>query len=220
MKMEQNNILVAENVTKEFGGVRAVKDVSFEIEQGCIAALIGPNGAGKTTLFNLISGVYVPNSGSIIFDGHELRRKRQHRITKMGISRTFQIVRPFMKMTALQNVMVGAMFGNNENIGRREAEKRAVHQLKFVGLEEKKDDPSANLTLINRKMVEIAKALACKPKLVLLDEPLSGLNPTEVEDAVSLISKIRDELGITVFWVEHVMDAVMSIADKIIVLKL
>lgn len=219
MEMETKYILEAKNITKLFGGVHAVKNVSFSLKYGCVVALIGPNGAGKTTLFNLISGVYIPNEGKICFEDVDLKRKRQHSITKMGITRTFQIVRPFLKMTAIENVMVGAMFGGREKTNKKKAEKKALQSLKFVGLGKRKNDPSSSLTLINRKMVEIAKALASDPKLVLLDEPLSGLNPTEIEDAVKLISKIKEELGITVFWVEHVMDAVMSIADNIIVLN-
>ncbi len=214
-----DGLLVLDNVSKRFGGLMALSNVSCVIPKGRIVALIGPNGAGKTTMFNTISGVYRPSTGSIHFDSMDISGKHPHVICKLGISRTFQIVRPFLKMTSLENVMVGAMFGTEKGVGFKEAFEKAEEYLEFVGLAKRKNVPTGSLTLANRKKVELAKALASSPKMVLLDEILAGLNPTEVETAMNLIRKIRDSLGITVFWVEHVMDAVINLAEQIIVLN-
>jgi branched-chain amino acid transport system ATP-binding protein len=212
------DLLEVTDLGKNFGGLAALHDISFNIPRERIIALIGPNGAGKTTLFNVITGVYVPNSGSIKIEGMDITGKPPHVICKIGIARTFQIVRPFLQMTSLENVMVGAMFGNMKELSLKEASEKAHQCLEFVNLAEKKDVVTSNLTLPDRKRVELAKALASNPKIVLLDEVISGLNPTEVVGAMDLIRKIRDELKITVFWVEHIMEAVIRIADLIIVL--
>ncbi len=219
MKEGGTDILTMSNVTKRFGGLHAVNDVSLGLPRNKIVALIGPNGAGKTTLFNTIAGTYVPSSGSIQFCGEEIGGKKPHAIARLGIARTFQIVRPFHKMTCLENIMVGAMFGRGHGIGFEEASEVAWECLDFVGLGNKKDIVSENLTLVERKKVEVAKALASDPQLVLLDEPLAGLNPTEIQGAMSLIGKIRDVRGITIFWVEHVMDAVINLAQHVVVLN-
>ena len=219
MNLNEDSLLTVNSVSKKFGGLVAVNNLSCMIPQRRIVALIGPNGAGKTTLFNTISGVYRPNSGSIVFDSQEISGEQPHVICKMGIARTFQIVRPFSKMTSLENVMVGAMFGAKKGVGFKEASDKAQDCLEFVGLAEKKDIVTGSLTLANRKKVELAKALASSPKLVLLDEVLAGLNPTEIESALDLIRKIRDVLDVTVFWVEHVMDAVIKLAERVIVLN-
>ena len=219
MSLNGHIILEVNNVWRNFGGLVAVKDVSLIIPQGKIVALIGPNGAGKTTLFNVISGVYRPDSGSIKLNGQSIVENPAHVICKMGISRTFQIVRPFLKMTCLENAMVGAMFGSKTQLGFRESSEKAKECLNFVNLADKMGVVTGSLTLANRKKVELAKALAGDPKIVLLDEILAGLNPTEVESAMELIRKIRDDLEITVFWVEHVMDAVTRLAENIIVLN-
>jgi len=219
MNRDGDIILTVNRVWKSFGGLIAVNDVSYSIPKRKIFALIGPNGAGKTTLFNVISGVYLPDSGTVKLDGENIVGDRPHTICKKGISRTFQIVRPFLKMTSLENVMVGAMFGSQKGMGFKEASEKAQECLNFVNLGDRGDTVTGNLTLANRKMVELAKALANDPKIVLIDEILAGLNPTEVESAMNLIRKIRDDLDITVFWVEHVMDAVIRLAEHIIVLN-
>lgn len=204
-------------VTKYFGGLAALKNVSLNINRGEIVGLIGPNGAGKTTLFNIISGVYEPTSGIIKFNGEDITGLKSHDICKKGIARTFQIVQPFLNMTALENVMIGLLYGR-KHIGIREAKNEALRLLDFVGLKEKSNVLAKNLILAERKALEIARALATDPVLILLDEPIAGLNPVETENAIKLIRRIRDDMNITVFWVEHVMRAIMKIAERIIVL--
>jgi len=204
-------------LTKYFGALAAVKDVSFKINEKEIVGLIGPNGSGKTTLFNLISGFYKPNSGKVRFMGRNITGFPPHKICKMGIARTHQIVRPFLDMSVLENVMVGILYGAGEGLCKSRSE--ALEYLKFVGLEEKKDVQARNLNICERKMLEIARALATKPKILLLDEPLSGLNPKEIVQAREMIKKIRDDFGITVFWVEHIMRALRGVVERVIVLN-
>jgi branched-chain amino acid transport system ATP-binding protein len=205
-------------VTKYFGGLAAVKDVDFEVREGEIMGLIGPNGAGKTTLFNVITGVYRPTSGRIRFLGEEITGLKPHKICRMGVARTFQLVRPFLSMTALENVISGGLFGRPKALGLKDARREALHYLEFVGLAEKRDVEARKLTLVERKFVEIAMALNTQPRIILLDEVVAGLNPTETVGAMDLIRRIRDDLGVTVFWVEHVMKAVMGVAERIMVL--
>lgn len=219
MNFNGKSFLEIVGVRKNFGGLRALKDVSFVVPRGEIVALIGPNGAGKTTLFNVISGMYHPDSGSIKLEGESIVGIKPHVICKIGIARTFQIVRSFPQMTSLENVMVGAMFGRMKELGFNEAYREARTYLDFVGIGDKMNIQAANLTLPDRKRVELAKALASDPKIVLLDEVIAGLNPTEVDTAIELIRKIRDHLKISVFWVEHVMDAVIRLSDRVIVLN-
>ncbi len=206
-------------VTKFFGGLPALRNVSFTLEKGEILGLIGPNGAGKTTLFNVISGFHKPTSGFVKFQGVNITRFNPHKICKLGIGRTFQIVNPFPNYTVAENVMIGALFGKDKSISLEEAREEAFKYLDFVNLSDKKDLAAKNLNIIEMKYLEIARALATKPKIILLDEPLSGLNPTEIKDACKLIKRIRDELNVTVFWVEHVMRAIMTTAERIIVLN-
>ncbi len=206
-------------VTKRFGGLAALKDVDFVLKEGEILGLIGPNGAGKTTLFNIISGFYKPTSGTVEFQGTDITKLKPHEICKLGIGRTFQIVRPLSDLTVLENVVIGALFGRNKNVSQEEAKDIALQYIEFVNLYDKKDQLAKNLNLIERKQLEIARALATEPKVVLLDEPLNGLNPTEVKDACKLVRRIRDELNVTVFWIEHVMRAIMTTAERIIVLN-
>ncbi|RLE51215.1 MAG: ABC transporter ATP-binding protein [Candidatus Methanomethylicota archaeon] len=210
-------MLKGEQVTKYFGGLAALKNVNFVIRSKEIVGLIGPNGAGKTTLFNCISGVYRPTSGRIIFRGEDITGKEPHEICRMGIGRTFQIVKPFPNMTVLENVMVGALYGR-KYMGMNSARREAEYWVEFVGLGEKKYTLAKSLILADRKALEIARALATYPELILLDEVAAGLNPSELLRAMNLIKNIRDKLGITVFWVEHVMRAVMKVAERIIVL--
>jgi branched-chain amino acid transport system ATP-binding protein len=205
-------------VTKYFGGLAALKDVDFFIKEGEIVGLIGPNGAGKTTLFNVISGFHRPTSGMIKFKGRDVTKLKQHEICRIGIGRTHQIPRPFLNMTILENVMVGCAFGKDRSTSLKDIREEALRHLEFVGLLNKKDVLAKNTTLADRKMLEIARALATNPQIILLDEVMAGLNPSETSQAMKLIKKIRDELGITVFWVEHVMRAVMGLAERVIVL--
>ena len=202
-------LLEGKGVTKYFGGLAALKDVDFEIEEGEIVGLIGPNGSGKTTLLNCISGVLVPTSGRIYFLGQDITGLKPHKICKLGIGRTFQIPRPFMNMTVLENTMV-CTDGDRE---------RALEAVRHVNLEEKINVLSKTLTFHERRRLEIARALAVNPKIILLDEVAAGLNPKEIVEFTGLIRKIRDELGITILWVEHVMKAIMTTAERIIVLN-
>lgn len=210
-------LLEGEKVSKYFGGLAAVVDVDFHVEQGEILGLIGPNGAGKTTLFNVITGVYRPTSGTVRFKGETITGLKPHAICVKGMGRTFQLVKPFLNMTALQNVMVGVFFGRSGVREMEGARKEAMELLEFVGLSGKGDILAKSLTLVDRKRLDMARALATSPELLLLDEVVTGLNPTETAETMTLIRKIRDG-GVTVFMVEHIMRAVMGISDRIMVL--
>ena len=210
-------ILEGRDVTKYFGGLAAVSHVDFHIDQGEIVGLIGPNGAGKTTLFNLISASFPLNSGEMEFKGQKLNGLKPHQVCKMGIARTFQQVKIFADMPVLQNVLVGAFFGTPARVSGADAATEASQALEFVGLSVVSATLAKDLTLVNQKRVEVARALATKPELLLLDELMAGLNPAEVSEAMQLVRKIRDR-GITVFMVEHVMKAIMGICGRIIVL--
>ena len=193
-----------------------LSDVSFGIDEGEIVGLIGPNGAGKTTLFNIITGIYRPNKGQIHFKNKSLAGLKPHRICRRGIARTFQLVRVFPTMTVLENVLVGAKYGKRST--KREAFKDALECLEILNLLEVKDTVVAHLTFSDRRLVEIARAIASKPGLALLDEPLAGLNPTETETIMALIEEIREEQGISILWIEHKIDAVFNVCDKVVVL--
>ena len=210
-------ILEGEGVTKHFGGLAAVSGVDFHVDQGEVVGLIGPNGAGKTTLFNLISGALVPKPGTIRFKAENITGLKPHRICKRGVARTFQSVKIFANMPVLNNVLLGALFGTSNNTSSTDAAREATELLEFVGLSAAKAIPAKDLTLANQKRLEVARALATKPDLLLLDELMAGLNPTEVAQAMELIIRIRDR-GITVFMIEHVMKAIMSVCDRIMVL--
>jgi len=210
-------LLEGVNITKHFGGLTALKNVNFNIKKGEILGLIGPNGAGKTTLFNIISGVIKPTAGTIKFQDIDITGQPPHKICKMGIARTFQIVQPFLNMSVLENVMVGLLYGRR-SMSILEARKEALNILEFLGIKEKSMIPAGKLTLIERRILELARALATDPQLILLDEVLAGLNPSETMKAINIVKKLRDEQGITVFWIEHVMRAIMTAADRIIVL--
>jgi len=210
-------ILEGQDVTKHFGGLTAVSHVDFFIDQGEILGLIGPNGAGKTTLFNLISAAFPISSGEIRFKGQKLNGLKPHQICKMGIARTFQQTKIFPDMPVLQNVLVGAFFGKTKRVSGADAAKEASQALELVGLSAMSAIPTRDLTLVNQKRTELARALATKPELLLLDELMAGLNPTEVSEAMELVKRIRDR-GITVFMVEHVMKAIMGISGRIVVL--
>ena len=210
-------ILEGERVTKYFGGLAAVSNVDFNVEQGEVFGLIGPNGAGKTTLFNLISAALVPKPGIIKYKGKNITGKKPHQICRMGIARTFQTVKVFANMPVLENVRLGSFFGTSTGMSSVEATKGAMDFLEFVGMSELSGTPAKDLTLANHKRLEVARALATKPELLLLDELMAGLNATEVAEAMELVTRIRDK-GITIIMVEHVMKAIMGVCDRIMVL--
>jgi branched-chain amino acid transport system ATP-binding protein len=211
------SILEGQGVTKYFGGLAAVLDVDFHVDQGEILGLIGPNGAGKTTLFGLISAAYIPKPGVIKFKGESITGLKPHQICRQGVARTFQSVKIFPNMSVLDNVALGVHFGTPEQVLTVQATEEAGRLLEFVGLLEKATAPAGDLTLVNQKLLEVARALATKPEVLLLDEIMAGLNPTEVALAMELVSKIRAE-GITILMIEHVMKAIMSVCDRIMVL--
>jgi branched-chain amino acid transport system ATP-binding protein len=212
------SLLEGMGVTKYFGGLAAVKDLNFHIEQGEILGLIGPNGAGKTTLFNVITGVYRPDAGVIKFKGKSITGAKPHRICKKGISRTFQIPRPFHNMPVLDNVTAAMLFGKKSKVSMDDARQKATDVLKFVGLSGKEGFLPKGLTGVDLKRLETARAVATEPEILLLDEVMAGLNPTETLETMELIKKVRNDLGITVFMIEHVMKAIMNISDRVMVL--
>jgi branched-chain amino acid transport system ATP-binding protein len=207
-------ILDVKDLVKDFGGLRAVDTLNLSIQQGQILGLIGPNGAGKSTVFNCIAGVYAPTEGEVFFDGRKINQVKPWNLCKQGLARTFQIVKPFVSKTVLYNVMVGAYSRTDQ---RSVAEKQAMEVLRSLRLDDKKDMKAGNLTIADRKRLEIARALATEPKLLLLDEVMAGLRPTEVDEMVKIIKGLRDN-GITVFLIEHIMRAVMALSDWIVVI--
>jgi len=211
------HILEGEKVTRYFGGLAAISDVDFYVDQGEVVGLIGPNGAGKTTLFNLISAALVPKPGIIKFKGVNITGLKPYQICRKGVARTFQTSKVFANMPALENVRVGSFFGRATRVSAAEALKEASELLDFVGLAGVSGVPARDLTLANQKRLEVARALATKPELLLLDELMAGLNHTEVDQAMDLVKSIRDR-GITIVMIEHVMKAIMNVCDRIIVL--
>jgi branched-chain amino acid transport system ATP-binding protein len=224
------SLLEARKISKQFGGLTAVRDLTLDIEKGMIASLIGPNGAGKTTFFNMVSGFYKPTSGQMLLDGNEIGGLRPNRATALGLGRTFQNIRLFGNMTALENVLVGmncrlksAWYGallRTRSVMQEEAKarERAKELLAYVGLDGKGETLAKNLPYGLQRRLEIARALATNPKLMLLDEPTAGMNPQETVDAMALIKRVRDELDITILLIEHDMKVVMSISEYITVL--
>ena len=210
-------ILEGKGVTKYFGGLAAVSDVDFNVEQGEALGLIGPNGAGKTTLFNLISAALTTKSGTIRFKGKNITGLKPYKICRMGIARTFQIVKVFPDLPAIGNVILGLHFGLSANMSSAEKAQKAAELLEFVGLSEVTMAPAKDLTLANQKRLEVARALATDPELLMLDELMAGLTSTEVAQAMELVNRIRDK-GITVMMIEHVMKAIMNVCERIIVL--
>ena len=207
-------ILQVRKVTKKFGGMTAVNAVDLDIWEGDIVGLIGPNGAGKTTFFNSITGFYRCDSGTVRFDGKNITTKTTYQNCKAGMARTFQIVQPFGQMTALENVMVGAF---NRTSSHKEAQERAKKWIEFVGMESKMYERVANLNIGDQRKLEMARALATEPKLLLLDEVMAGLTPTEIDDVIELVRKIRNS-GTTVLMIEHIMKALMQLSDRVVVL--
>jgi branched-chain amino acid transport system ATP-binding protein len=210
-------IVEGKGVTRYFGGVVAVSNVNFVVERGELLGLIGPNGAGKTTLFNLISATIRPTAGIIRFKGASINRLKPYQVCRMGVARTFQTVKTFANMSVLENVLLGALYGKPGTRSSREAIGAAGELLEFVGLDAAKSTVARELSLANQKRLEVARALATKPELLLLDEVMVGLNQTEVVQAMELITRIRDK-GITIVMIEHVMKAVMSLCERILVL--
>ena len=211
-------LLELRQVSRSFGGLAAVKAVDFSVEAGEIVGLIGPNGAGKTTLFNLITGAYRPNAGAIRFEGTEISRLPPHARCKLGIARTFQLVRPFPNLTVLDNVAVGSIYGRQPAKSRQAAEAAARDVLEMLGMVERARLLARSLTLVDRKRLELARALATQPKLLLLDELLAGLNPSEVVTAMDLVRRIRDA-GVTIVMVEHLVKALFGVSDRVTVLS-
>lgn len=209
-------ILQVKGVSKRFGGLQALSKVTFDVPEGQILGLIGPNGAGKTTLFNVINGVYKPEEGQVFFRDMEVTNYKTYQMAHLGLARTHQIVKPLNDLSIRENVIVGACFGH-ENHGLNRAHEIADEVMSFVGLEARAEQLASSLNVAQKKRLEMARALAAKPYLLLLDEVLAGLNPSEITAMVEIIRKIRDQ-GITIIVIEHVMHAVMNVSDRIIVL--
>ena len=208
-------LLEVNGITMKFGSLVANRNVSFTVDTGQIVGLIGPNGSGKTTLFNCVSGMYKPASGRVIFDGKNITGLPMCKIADSGLTRTFQIVRPFAEMTVLENVLVGAYLRCRDE---RRARDEAYRCVKLCHLEEWMDRPAGSMTIGNKKRLEVARILSTSPKMILLDEAVAGLTSTEVNDMVSMIVRLRGE-GMTILMVEHIMEAIMPISDKVVVLS-
>ena len=209
------SLLEVQGISKSFRGLKAVSGASFGVAQGELVALIGPNGAGKTTCFNMIAGVFAPDSGKVLFEGQEIQGKRPDQVCVAGIGRTFQIVKPFAGLSVLDNVMVGALLRERSVSAARELSFSILKKLK---LEEKSQLPASTLTLPDRKRLEVARALATRPKLLLLDEVMAGLRPTECDTMVEVFRDLNRSDGLTILLIEHVMRAVMALAQKVVVL--
>jgi branched-chain amino acid transport system ATP-binding protein len=224
------DLLTAQALRKEFGGLTAVNDVDFTVPEGSIVSLIGPNGAGKTTFFNMLTGVYKPTGGQIVFSGENVTGKPPHAITQRGIGRTFQNIRLFQNMTALENVLVGMHVRLKGNLfeaivrtprvrtEEREARERARELLTFSGLVRKDNEIGRNLSYGDQRRLEVARALATQPKLLLLDEPTAGMNPQETGEFTTFVGRLREERGLTVLLIEHDMRVVMGVSDRVTVL--
>ena len=218
--MEENNIILKiKFLSKHFGALKAVDDVSFEVKKGEIVGLIGPNGAGKTTLTNLVNGTYPKTEGKVLFKDLDISNLKPYQIARIGLTRTYQVAKPLIGMTVEENVLVGSLFGReNRDNDMKNATKRAREIVKLVGLESKKDSLVSDITLPDLKKMEFARVLAMEPEVVFLDEVMAGLNPTEVEEVSILVKKVRQEKDLTIVYIEHIMKAIMGISDRIIVL--
>lgn len=210
-------LLQVQGVSKLFGGLQALNNVSFDLPEGQILGLIGPNGAGKTTLFNVINGVYPASKGLISFQGKDVTDAKTYQMARLGLARTHQVVKPLNELSVIENVIVGACFGRH-GYGLHKATEISMQVLDFVGLDERTEQLAASLNIAQKKRLEMARALAADPHLLLLDEVLAGLNPSEIAEMVETVLKIR-ERGITIIMIEHVMDAVMNVSDRMIVLN-
>ena len=230
MSSENGNLLVAQNIRKEFGGLVASDDIDFTIPRGKVVSLIGPDGAGKTTFFDMLTGVYKPTAGTIVFDGEDVTGMPPHAITERGVGRTFQNIRLFQNMTALENVLVGmhsrlkgGIVGSivrTPRIRREEAEARKTGSelLEYCGLRKKDDEISRNLSYGDQRRLEVARALATEPKLLLLDEPTAGMNPQETAEFTAFVGRLREEQSLSVLLIEHDMRVVMGVSDRVTVL--
>jgi branched-chain amino acid transport system ATP-binding protein len=217
--MDKTVSLEGTKITKRFGGLTALSDVDFTVCHGEIVGLIGPNGSGKTTLFNIISGIYPADSGDLFVGGKKITGLAPHKRARLGISRTFQIVRPLVGMNLLDNVSTGVLYGCEGSVHMGEAREKAMEILSFTGLSVKANHFPDELVLEDRKRLEVARSLANHPKILLLDEVFAGLNPKEIGDAIDLTFRIREKYGTTIFMIEHVMKAIMSTCSRIIVLS-
>lgn len=213
--MSASPCLEVRGITKRFGGLTANEEVSFDVAEGEILSIIGPNGAGKSTLFNCITGFYPPDGGKVLFRGKDITGASAHRICKMGIVRTFQIVQVISDMTVLENVMTGAFLRTYNN---RQVRAKAEEILRFAGLYEKRDFLGTAITIADKKRLEVAMALGTEPKLLMLDEAMAGLTPVELKEMIALLRKVRDS-GVTLIIVEHVMEAVMELSDRVVVIN-
>jgi branched-chain amino acid transport system ATP-binding protein len=208
-------LLEVQGITKRFGGLVAVNDFSLSVDRGHIVALIGPNGAGKTTAFNVIAGFYKPNEGKVTFDGVDITGLRPDQVCKLGLARTFQVVRPFASISVLDNVMVGAYARTSDT---RVARETAEEALEFFGMQKMAGSTASGLPIASRKRLEIARALATGPKMMLLDEAMAGLRPAEADEVIAMVRKMSEEKGVGILLVEHVMKVVMSLSERIVVL--
>jgi len=211
-------VLKVKGVSKHFGGLAAISGLSFELARGDVLGVIGPNGAGKTTLLNLITGYSAPSEGSILFEGKELRGLAPYQICRMGVARTFQIVRPFGEMTVGDNVMTGALFASNQRISTQEASLRADQSLDMVGLLDKRQALASELTIGEKKKLELARALATKSKLLLLDEVMSGLTGSEIDAVMDIVERVADS-GVTILMIEHLVGVILALSDRVLVLN-
>ena len=211
-------MLQVNGLSKDFGGLRALDDVSFEVHEGEVVGLIGPNGSGKSTAFNVITGFLPATSGSITFLGDDITSLPAHQVARRGMARTFQLVRPFLHLSTLDNVLAGFLFGSAQMASRQAAQEQAHAVLQQVGLAHRARDPARSLTVMERKWLEVARALACRPRLLLLDEFMAGLNAAEIPQAVDLVRRLN-ESGITIIIVEHIIKAITRTSQRIIVLN-
>lgn len=211
-------MLSVQNLTKKFGGFTAVNSISFQVNKGEILGLIGPNGSGKSTTFNLIAGLCAPTSGSVMLDGCEISGLPPNAICKLGVGRTFQIPRPFRKLSILENVTLAAYFGSSDRLSRNQAERRAIETLELIGLPTSPTARVDGLSVGGLKKLEMARALATHPKVLLADESLGGLDQSEMNQAAQMLRRIRDEKGVTIVWVEHIMGVLMRVVDRCLVL--
>lgn len=213
-------ILTVDQVSKAFGGLMAIHNLNFYVEEGEVVGIIGPNGSGKTTAINLITGFLKPNSGKISFQGEDITGLARYTITQKGIARTFQLCKPFLDFTALQNVMVGRVYGQEPVRNLKVAAEESREILQVVGLLDKAEIKAKDLTLMQRKRMELARALAARPQLLLLDELMAGLNYAEADDAMQLIRQIKADLKLTILMVEHIVKAIVGLSDRILVLNM
>jgi len=214
--MTKEPLLKITGVTKTFGGLVALDKVDMHVNQGEIVGLIGPNGAGKTTLFNVIAGAFLPEHGEICFQGQNVTHLKAHNVCKLGIARTFQVPKPFKNLTLLENMMVGTCFG--AGLGKSKESLNKIEEiLRFAGLEDKISSKADTLNLVERKKLEVSKALSTSPKLVLFDEVMAGLNPSETVEMITFIGKLRDR-GLTILLIEHLMKVIMTLSDRVVVL--